>query len=99
MTEYDLSEISQIRVGTDWTEMEIVYGPEVVLHFRGYIPIVLVKAQHQKRIKMLYISASSLSKKLEELREKNNGNFIGLKFRLCKESEDKMAKYLLEELS
>tara|TARA_B100001250_G_scaffold414235_1_gene451444 strand:+ start:7353 stop:7649 length:297 start_codon:yes stop_codon:yes gene_type:complete len=96
--DYDLDEISQLRIGTDWTEMEIVNGPDVVLNFRGYTPVVLVKAQHQKRVKMLYISASSISKKLEELRIKNNGSFIGLKFRLCKESEDKMAKYILESL-
>ena len=53
--DYDLNEISQLRIGTDWTEMEIVNGPDVVLNFRGYTPVVLVKAQHQKRVKMLYI--------------------------------------------
>jgi hypothetical protein len=53
-----------------------------------------VQANGAKHI--LYISSKSISEALEPLRQGNGGNFTGLKFKVRKASEDKMAPYEVE---
>lgn len=84
------------KFGTIWTDLEIVSEPNVILTFRGYAPIVLVRIEKSGITKVLYLSAKSLATPLEELREKNGGKFQGLKLRIRKESDEKLAKYVVE---
>lgn len=83
------------KVGTEWEEMEITSEPYVVFTRRGYTPAVNVAIKDGKEEHRLYISAKSLSEQVEELRKSNGGNFIGLKFKLKKEAEDKFSPYIV----
>lgn len=90
--------LSTLKVGTGWLEIEIVSEPDVRLTFSGYAPILQVRVCQSGIEKALFISAKSLSTALENLRVANNGSFVGIRVRLKKESEDRMAPYLVEVL-
>ena len=88
--------LPSLNVGTGWIELEIVSEPDVVLGFRGYAPILRVRKSRTGVEYMLYISAKSLAEPLEELRKNNVGTFKGTRFRIRKESMEKMSKYEIE---
>lgn len=83
------------KVGVDWIEVEVVGEPRVVMTMRGYAPVVDVTSGAEKGF--VYISAKSLSLALEPLVQSNGGKFAGLRLRLKKESDDKMAPYVVEK--
>ena len=72
-----------LKVTTDWTDVEIISEPYVILTIRGYAPAVTIKNQNGEELGF-YLSAKSLSDKVEELRKKNNNNFTGIKFKVKK---------------
>ena len=84
---------SFLKVSTEWIELEIISEPDVVLTFKGYVPILQVREIRTDIEYRFYISAKSLAEPLEELRSNNGGIFKGIQFRVCKEGTDKMAKY------
>lgn len=84
---------SFLKVSTEWIELEILSEPDVVITFHGYAPFLQVRNMKTAVEYRFYISAKSLAASLEELRNNNNGNFTGIKFRVRKESMDRMAKY------
>jgi hypothetical protein len=84
-----------LKVGTDWIPVEIVGEAQVLMTMRGYAPVVEVQAPAGRQI--LYISSKSISEALEPLRQANGGKFAGLKLRVRKQSEDKMAPYEVEK--
>jgi hypothetical protein len=84
-----------LKVGTEWISVEITSEPYVVMTVRGFAPVVDVKAPAGEFI--LYISSKSISDGLMPLQEAAGGKFKGLKFRVKKESEDKMARYIVEK--
>ena len=84
-----------LKVGVEWIAVEIVSEPYVVMTIRGFAPVVDVKSPQGDF--MLYISSKSMSDGLVPLLDKTDGKFNGLKFRVKKESEDKMAKYIVEK--
>jgi hypothetical protein len=84
-----------LKVGIDWIPVEIASEPYVVMTVRGYAPVVDVKGPQGEFI--LYISSKSISDGLEPLVEAGGGKFAGLKLRVKKESEDKMARYIVEK--
>ncbi len=86
---------SNLKVGVDWVSVEVVSEPYVVMGFRGYAPVVDVTGPTGKQ--MLYISSKSISEGLDPLVQANGGKFLGLKLRLRKESEDRMAAYAVEK--
>ena len=92
----DNEEISTLKVGTGWLYIEILSEPDVILTFRGYAPILKVKVLKSGITKILYISAKSLSSKLEDFRKSNKGKFSGLRIKICKASTEKTSKYLLD---
>ena len=83
-----------LKVGTDWVPIEIVSEAQIVMSMRGYAPVLEVQAPAGKHI--LYISSKSISEALEPLRQANGANFKGLKLKVRKASEDKMAPYEVE---
>ena len=91
-----MAEARHLKVGVDWSDAEILSEPYVVMTMRGYAPVVDVQSGADKL--MLYISAKSLSTALEPLVQANGGKFAGLKLRLKKESDDKMAGYVVERV-
>lgn len=84
-----------LKVGTEWVAVEIVSEPYVVMTVRGFAPVVDVKTPGGEFI--LYISSKSMSDGLVPFLERTDGKFNGLKFRVKKESEDKMARYIVEK--
>jgi len=84
-----------LKVGTEFIPVEIVSEPYVVMTIRGFAPVVDVKCPQGDF--MLYISSKSMSDGLVPLLETTEGKFNGLKFKVKKESEDKMARYIVEK--
>ena len=84
-----------LKVGTDWIPVEVTSEPYVVMTIRGFAPVVDVKTPQGDFI--MYVSSKSMSDGLVPMLEKTNGKFNGLKFRVKKESEDKMALYIVEK--
>jgi len=84
-----------VKVGVTPVDVEIVSEPYVVMTMRGYAPVVDVQGPDGKQI--LYVSSKSISEGLEPLVKANGGKFQGLKLRLRKESEDRMAAYVVEK--
>jgi len=90
--------LDSIKAGTGWIDVQAVSEADVVLTFKGYAPILRVKVIKSGLVKQIYISSKSMATALEEMRKKNNGNFIGIKFRFRKESDEKMAPYIVESI-
>ena len=90
------SNIPQFRVGTSWTSVKITTDVDVVLTFRGYAPVLKVEDLTTGLDYIWYISAKSISELLEFHRVENGGRFEGIKIKICRESDDKFAKYLIE---
>jgi len=86
----------QLKVGIGWIPITVTGTVDVIAGFRGYAPILTVKVDKSGLDYILFISAKSLTEQLEPLRKKNGDKFIGLKFSIRKESDDKMAKYELK---
>ena len=82
-----------LKVGIEWIELEIVSEPDVVLTFKGYVPILQVREISTGSEYRFYISAKSLAEPLEKLRRNNGGIFTGIHFSVRKESINQMAKY------
>ena len=97
LTIFDLSKLPTLKIGTAWTEIEIIGEPDVRMTFRGYAPVLPVKVTKNRLGYVLFISAKSLSDYMEALRIKNNNSFIGLKIRIKKETDDKFSKYVVEQ--
>ena len=84
-----------LKVGTEWISVEVLSEPYVVMTIRGFAPVVDVKTPGGDFI--VYISSKSMSDGLVPLVEAQDGKFKGLKLRVKKESDDKMAKYVVEK--
>ena len=93
MSDQAISDHSAIRVTTKWLNIEVVSEPNVLLTYRGYVPVLLVLVDGKRVPRCLYIAAKSLAEPLEEMRQDNNGLFKGLKFQLRKSGDEKTAAY------
>jgi hypothetical protein len=82
-----------LKLSTGWVAIEIVAEPTVQLTFKGYAPIIQVKALKTGLEYSMYISAKTLSEPLEGLRTANGGVFTGLRFEVRKAGMEKTAKY------
>lgn len=83
-----------LKVGVEWIPVEVLSEPYVVMTIRGFAPVVDVKTPGGE---FILISSKSMSDGLVPLLEPADGKFKGLKFRVKKESEDKMARYVVEK--
>jgi len=86
----------KLDVGVGWIEVEVTGPPNLINTFRGYTPVLPVKEARTSLDYWLFVQAKSIAEKLEPLREQNNGRFEGLKFRIRKQSMEKLAKYEIE---
>ena len=64
---------------------------------RLYVPAIDVQNIKSKIKYSLWVSASSIASRLEEIRAVNEGAVIGIEFWLEKDGDDKFAKYILTE--
>ena len=88
-----------LKVSTGWIELEIISEPDVILTYRGYAPILHARKISNDLEYIFYISASSLGRSLEELRQNNGGIFEGIQFRVRKKDATPMAPYEIEAIS
>ena len=86
-------ELPSLKIGTGWVELEILSEADVQLTFKGYAPVLRVRAVKTGLEYILYIGPKSLAQPLEELRQERGGRFLGLRLRLRKQSSDQYAKY------
>jgi hypothetical protein len=84
-----------LKVGVEPIAVEITSEPYVVMTVRGYAPVVDVKGPQGDFI--LYISSKSMSDGLDPMVKAAGGTFKGLKVKVKKESDDKMARYIVEK--
>lgn len=91
-------ELLQFRVNPSWREIEIISEPYVILNSFGYIPAVKVRVESKKIAQFMYINPKTLAAPLDQLKIKNSNSFTGIKLKIRKESEEKTAKYEIEEL-
>ena len=89
----DISQYAPLRVTTDWLDLEVISEATVQLTYRGYVPVIIVKIKDKKLPRSLYIAAKSIAGPLEEMRQDNNGLFLGLKFKLRKTGKEQMSGY------
>ena len=89
----DITEYSPLRVTTRWSTIEVMSEPRVLLAYRGYTPLLIVKVDEKKILRSLYISAKSIAETLEEMRLDNDGLFKGLRFKIRKTGSEKTALY------
>ena len=89
-----MAELENLKVGVDFAEVEIVSEPYVIMTMRGYAPVVEIQTGGAR--KRLFIGAKTLGDELEPAVKKQGGKFAGLKFRVKKESADKMSPYVVE---
>jgi len=87
-----------LKIDVEPRRVQIISEPYVIYTKRGYQPVVDVIDTKNKREYNLFISAKSLSERLEMLKSENNGRFRGLEFWIRKQSYERTAPYILEEL-
>jgi hypothetical protein len=90
-------EKTYLRIDIEPKRLLITSEPYVIYTARGYQPVVDVVELRSKREYYVFISAKSISQKLEALRHENAGKLAGLEIWIRKESSEKMAGYLVEE--
>lgn len=94
----DPAALTYLRVGTEWTEVEVLTDPFVVYRRERYLPAILVEQLDSEERYLLFVAAVSIAKCLESMREER-GALIGLRIRVRKNSDDKFAAYEVEELA
>jgi len=94
----DPSILTHLRLGTDWTEIQILSDPFVVCRRDRYIPAVLVEEMNTEEKRLLFVSAGSLGQCLEPIRARR-GALVGLNVRLRKKGDDRFSTYEVEELA
>lgn len=98
MPEGNVELIPVIKVTTDWIDVEVIDGPEIILTRRGYIPSLIVRVGNSDVSGRLFIGSWSIAEKLEPIKRANHESFKGLKFKVRKESMEKFGKYQLERI-
>jgi hypothetical protein len=86
-----------LKVGTEWMEIEIRSDPFVVPTRFGYAPVVEVELLREGKVYTWFIKAASIAEKLEPVRMAH-GSLEGVQVRVCRETAEQTAKYLIEDV-
>lgn len=89
--------LDQLRLGEGWVHIRVHGEPYVIATFRGYAPVLEVEDIHARTRHYIFMSAKSFMEGIEPLRAANGGGFGGLEFRIRKDSDDRFAKYVIEQ--
>ena len=92
-----MEKLPAVKIGTERVKIRLLAEVDVVMTFKGYAPVVRCRVEGEDQEQMLYISAKSLAQHLERMRGLNGGHFTGLEFFLRKESNEKLAQYIVED--
>ena len=88
---------TQLKVDTEPKRLLVTSEPYVIFGTWGYQVVVDVFEKRTKREYYIYLSARSLAKAIEVIRQDNGGKTTGLEFWLRKENDERSAPYILEE--
>ena len=91
-----MASTNYLKVGTEPILVRITTEPYVILTFKGYAPVVDVIDCKSSKEYVFFISSKSASEQLEQMRKNNGDRFTGIEVWIRKESDDKMARYILE---
>jgi len=94
----DPSSLPYLRVGTEWTEIQVLTDPFVIYRRDKYLPVILVEELSTEVRRLLFVAAVSLAQCLEPIRARR-GALVGLNIRIRKKGEDKFSPYEVEELA
>lgn len=94
----DPTAIPHLRVGTEWTCIQVLSDPFVIYKRLGYAPVILVEVLESELRCILFVSAKSLAWRLEPIRQRR-GSLVGLNIRVRKKGEDRFSEYDVEELA
>ena len=86
-----------LRVGTAKTSIEITSEPYLKISSMGFLPCVRVQVLKSGLEYTLVLGARSLGAPIDALR-RDDGKFTGIKIDICKESDEKMAKYQVTKI-
>jgi hypothetical protein len=90
-TNFDL-----IKFGTEPLKFEIISEVYLVFSFKKYVPVIDLLEVKAKRKHSFIVGASSVAIALEKIRSLNDGALASTMVWIHRESEDKMAKYVVE---
>jgi hypothetical protein len=91
-------QLEKLKVTEEPVRVRIDSEPFVVFTPFGYAGAVEAYLPKKKHSRLLMLSASSLAKAIEEMRQKNGGKFVGIEFWVNKKNSDKRAPYEVEEI-
>lgn len=94
----EIEDLPKLKVGTSFSQIEILSGPFVQYTEWGYLAVVHVSVEKSGLEYLLNLSASSLAKSIKQAFD-NHGSFIGLRFELRKQGEEKTSKYEINQIS
>ncbi|MFH0896425.1 MAG: hypothetical protein V1850_00045 [Candidatus Bathyarchaeota archaeon] len=89
--------LPHLRVGPEWTGIQVLTDPFVIYRRDRYLPVVLVEELGTELKHLHFISAVSLAKCLEPIRAKR-GTLVGVNIRMRKKGEERFSTYEVEEL-
>ena len=85
-----------IKFSTEPVRCEIMSEVYLCFQFKKYIPVIDLKNSKSKQMFSFVVGASSVAQKLESFRVENGGLIVGTELWIHRESDDKMAKYIME---
>ncbi len=88
-------EVPRLRVGTEWLDLTIEAGPYIVVTVRGYAAALPVRDASGASFELL-AGAGSICTGIELLREENDGEYEGVRFKIRRESAERTARYEIE---
>ncbi len=89
-------DVPRLRVGTEWIDLTLEANPYVVVTVRGYAAALAVRDSSGTSHELL-AGAGSICEGIELLREENEGEYEGLRFKIRRESAERTARYEIEE--
>ena len=92
----DSANFDLIKIGTEPLKFEIISEVYVIYSFKKYVPTLDLLEIKSNSKRSFVVSASSVANALEKIRPLNDGTLVGTVVWIHRESEDKMAKYVIE---
>ena len=85
----------------DSSQKQITFTSEpyvIYTEFLGYQPVINARLDFENKEYIVYLSAKSLARQLEPIIRKNDNKFTGIELIIFKDGDEKMSKYIVEEL-
>lgn len=91
----DNANFDLIKITAEPIMFEIVSEIYVVFSFKKYLPVIDLADVKTKRKHSLVVGASSVAMAFEKIRSLNDGTLMGTVVWIHRESDEKMAKYVI----